>query len=1392
MKKLPIVFFVVTLLCVLCVSASSDFIVWDFSDKNTYDSWHPTSTAVTTLTASGTYVTGSEDNMNFSYYPKEEIMLEDYGFFAIAFANVSIEGDESDGNFQFYHWTENVTGNPYLSGTLCEGEGVQYITFDTKNGNNPKASWSGKVTRFRFDPMRIKNAREYLIAYAGLFKDEATFEAYKEAHPVNAQKPYKVSPYVNELKPIIWDFTKQSDLDMWTPHSSASATATTNGMLYSGKTDDLFFYHYPSDPIVLDNYPYVSVGYSGYTQSGGFQLYHWSDKNTGNPYLYHSPMPTLDEGELFFDLLTDAPDESAWTGTLSRFRLDPCRSQNGQRSGYIKYLALFPDMMSYNNFKGNNAQQHILNTAIGNTAFGTGGKGCVVDYDDSSAIITTEDKAVSFTAPAEFEANLYPYMKIRLKNTTDADTMTMRFASDGSQHQLSFPTNTAFEISSGDTDFKEYIIDVRAANMASVDTETIQLSSSMWVGYITKLQFSFDVKTDAPQTMYIDYIAFCESLSEAQSFTPPAGSDVEQPKINTGAKAPVWVFDTEEKIYSTDISGIFLSSVGNMMHITPSTSDPIMVLPIEPELYFDTAEFPYFAYRHSTVSTVSTAGLFYTTSTLTSLSDESYSPFKIKNDGTWQNIIVNLGDTNLYPKDNWHGICDYVRIDPINGTDLDADIYIDRMGFFRTQSEAYQFLSQGRSEPDLTKGAVFIDKMYKVTVPEGNLFKGFDEFDFAPVSTVPEGEGTIPVVLKTDKNGNTSPVPMSYVSKYNYTTYIATDPATYTLGYNTKAFTDTDNHWAQEYINFVSAHEILNGTSQNEFSPDMPITRAMFVTALGRMHGVDTPEYTDGSSYTDIASDIYYAPYVRWAEENGLLNCLGTVEFQPEKAITRLEIAHIITDYISAFGYNITAYDDITEFTDISSVDEKDISAVGFTQSLGIFAGVNDTEFDPCGILTRAEAAAVAQKTVKAVLGVNTATTQYAPEYFSRDRIRIGAWGFSSVFGNKKGMTLLRDLGVDLIVSGGATSGTNTKEPTFNYADKYGIELFVTDFPTRKNLTEYDFGKHVASYSEHPSFSGHYITDEPGSDDFGWLGELAKMYNEQMPDKIPFVNLLPMYANAAQLKFGAGAAAIEYYDPDPDRYRKHCQMWFENFDVDYICTDIYPLNGTTGIENRSTWWTYKDYCESINQIATVARENNAEFWCCIQTWGWAEGKRTPTEGEYRWQCYTMLSYGCTGILLWSLTTQNRERPSIFNIYTKDITQPVYNDCKTVMWEMRRLSDTFIQYKNLGAFTLNCTDATPWLKMSGEYKDFDILSETVSDQPLLIGCFEKKEGTGHAFTVVNMTDLKDNTPATLKFKTASSVTVTLYTKNEPVILTPDASGYYTVNLQSTDGVFVTLG
>ena len=80
---------------------------------------------------------------------------------------------------------------------------------------------------------------------------------------------------------------------------------------------------------------------------------------------------------------------------------------------------------------------------------------------------------------------------------------------------------------------------------------------------------------------------------------------------------------------------------------------------------------------------------------------------------------------------------------------------------------------------------------------------------------------------------------------------------------------------------------ITTGTSATTFSPDAPCTRAQGVTFLWRANG--SKAASAAASFTDVASDAYYAPAVAWAAEQNVTGGVGNGLFSPDTTCTRAQ-----------------------------------------------------------------------------------------------------------------------------------------------------------------------------------------------------------------------------------------------------------------------------------------------------------------------------------------------------------------------------------------------------------------------------------------------------------------------------------------------------------------------
>lgn len=152
---------------------------------------------------------------------------------------------------------------------------------------------------------------------------------------------------------------------------------------------------------------------------------------------------------------------------------------------------------------------------------------------------------------------------------------------------------------------------------------------------------------------------------------------------------------------------------------------------------------------------------------------------------------------------------------------------------------------------------------------------------------------------------------------------------------NSKGFIDTQDHWAKDAIDFVSARGLVNGMSATIYAPDTSTTRAQLWTILARQNDSDL---TGGS--------IWYEKAQNWAKEKGISD--GT---NPNSTINR---AQMVTMLWRAAGS--PAAQSGTVFQDVA-VGSYYGDAVDWAVAHGITTGVGGGLFAPNSTCTRAQIA---------------------------------------------------------------------------------------------------------------------------------------------------------------------------------------------------------------------------------------------------------------------------------------------------------------------------------------------------------------------------------------------------------------------------------------------------
>ncbi|MDE6996178.1 MAG: S-layer homology domain-containing protein, partial [Lachnospiraceae bacterium] len=162
--------------------------------------------------------------------------------------------------------------------------------------------------------------------------------------------------------------------------------------------------------------------------------------------------------------------------------------------------------------------------------------------------------------------------------------------------------------------------------------------------------------------------------------------------------------------------------------------------------------------------------------------------------------------------------------------------------------------------------------------------------------------------------------------------------------------------WYYTAVDYAVNEKLFSGTSATTFAPNVAMTRGMFVTVLGNKAGLDTKDYPS-SSFSDVKAGTWYAPYVEWAAQNGIVTGTGNGRFSPEQSVTREQMAVILYNYAKFTDCDLTTRAGLLEqFPDGDRVSGYAKYAMEWAVTHKIISG-SGGRLDPRGTATRAQVA---------------------------------------------------------------------------------------------------------------------------------------------------------------------------------------------------------------------------------------------------------------------------------------------------------------------------------------------------------------------------------------------------------------------------------------------------
>ena len=152
---------------------------------------------------------------------------------------------------------------------------------------------------------------------------------------------------------------------------------------------------------------------------------------------------------------------------------------------------------------------------------------------------------------------------------------------------------------------------------------------------------------------------------------------------------------------------------------------------------------------------------------------------------------------------------------------------------------------------------------------------------------------------------------------------------------------------------------------------------------------------------------------------------------------------------------------------------------------------------------------------------------------------------------------------------------------------------------------------------ENPGCIGIMVNDEACRPIYlRYTRHLLKWVRQQYPDALAYCNAHPV-----------GHEGDYGYDSVERYYDEFAAM----VEPDVMMTDLYPLGYPDG---TSVQGTSDDYLKLIGAIRNTALEHGMPYWMFIQSFERQDKwrNRLPSESDLRFQMFTLLTYGYTGIL----------------------------------------------------------------------------------------------------------------------------------------------------------------
>jgi hypothetical protein len=260
----------------------------------------------------------------------------------------------------------------------------------------------------------------------------------------------------------------------------------------------------------------------------------------------------------------------------------------------------------------------------------------------------------------------------------------------------------------------------------------------------------------------------------------------------------------------------------------------------------------------------------------------------------------------------------------------------------------------------------------------------------------------------------------------------------------------------------------------------------------------------------------------------------------------------------------------------------------------------------------------------------------------------------------------------------------------------------------------------VDRVGKHPALFGYYLRDEPSATVYSGLARWAEAYHKADPKAVPYINLFPNYASAAQMGVPT--------------YEEYVESFVQIVKPPFISYDHYALMDDGSLR--------QGYFQNLEVVRAAALRHKLPFWNIVLSnahFRYAE----PTEAGLRFQVYTTLAYGGRGISYFTYFAPTSGNYRLAPIDQFGHKTPTWDMLRRVNLQIHKLAPTYCTLWSVNVFHLPEVPSGCQGPTSSKYLD------EISGGSFVVGEFE---GPGQRpYVLVVNKSLRDSTAFSIRFK-----------------------------------------